>query len=177
MGYRFTYKRRTALKKAALISARKRRRKFSFATAKKVSARHKKAIALVAGGVAIASTTGGVWYYTSSRKRPKQEPPGQAKPPEEQRPQRMAGITPIDLGVGSAPDRTVTREKTLNHELVQYIRASSHPVVKSLMWELHGKPVPGGGKKAKYKIVELSDKEWNIREAYLKEKLDYSRDQ
>lgn len=195
--YSFTIKRRAALKKAQAISAKKRK-KFGLKSGRRLSRGHKKAIgAVVAGAIAVGAGTG-IWKYTTSRNRkPLQKPPGQASPPvvadqkpsiadqklipTPPRPWRYAGandeasimLNQFKITGGSADSRVVTRKTTVNHKVDVPIRASGSDAYKSIMREMHGKPVPGGGKKAKYNVFEVSDEQWEAEGRELERKMAY----
>lgn len=166
--YTLTAKRRAALRKAQLASAKKRR-KFGLKSGRKLSSGHKKAIgAVVAGAIAVGAGTG-IWKYTTSRNRkPLQKPPGStpgSKVPYDGRPQRPATVGGVqgwfngEAG-GAADSRVITRADTINHKVHVPIRASGSDAYKKMMREMHGKSVPGGGKKAKYNVFEVSDDQW-----------------
>lgn len=175
--YSFTIKRRAALKKAQAISAKKRK-KFGLKSGRRLSRGHKKAIgAVVAGAIAVGAGTG-IWKYTTSRNRkPLQKPPG-SKVPYDGRPQRPATQGGVqgwfnDAGGGAADSRVITKATTINHKVDVPIRASGSDAYKKMMREMHGKPVPGGGKKAKYNVFEVSDEQWEAEGRELERKMAY----
>lgn len=155
--HRMTARRRSALRKAQLASARKRSKfgKFSSAT-RKLSRGHKRAIAVVAAGTLLAGAGTGVWKYTSARKRPMQKPPGEAKPSRTPYNDNK-GWRATQLGSGSendaigAPDMVVVQKNNVKVE-----SRATHPLVRSIMEELNGEPVRGyysPRKGGKYKVT------------------------
>lgn len=147
--YRMTPRRKSALRKAQLASARKRSKfgKFGDAT-RKISRGHRKAIAVVVAGSLVAGAGAGVWKYTSARKRPMQKPPGEVKP------SRMAFANredEVDGSAGPAPDMVVFHSNNVKVE-----SKATHPLVRSIMQELDGQKVKGyypGRKGGKYTVT------------------------
>lgn len=155
--YRMTSRRKSALRKAQLASARKRSKfgKFSSAT-RKLSRGHKRAIAVVAAGTLLAGAGTGVWKYTSSRKRPVQAPPGSANPSRTPYNDNKGwradkyGMS-IEEEPETAPDMVVIHKNNMKVET--NVR---HPLARSIMQELEGQKVKGyhaGRKGGKYKVI------------------------
>lgn len=156
--YRFTARRKNALRKAQLISARKRKRhgkKMGFSAGKrKLSRGHKRAIAMVAAGSLAAGAGAGIWKYTSSRKRPKQTPPGEVRPSRPALTGTYPEVTALSLATGGAAQSRVIEH---THQ-IKINTTVTHPLVLEIMKELHGKPVKGyyaGVRRGKgtYKVI------------------------
>ena len=156
--HRMTARRKSALRKAQLASARKRSKfgKFGGGPKRKLSRGHKRAIAAVAAGTLLAGAGTGVWKYTSARKRPMQKPPGEAKPSRTPYNDNK-GWRASQLGTNSekeaegAPDMVVVHKND-----VAVHSTATHPFIRQIMEELNGQPVKGyysGRKGGKYKVT------------------------
>lgn len=158
MAYRMTARRARALRKAQEVSARKRRKRFGFASGRKLSRGHKRAIGAVAAG---SVTVGGIYgaFKFVNRKNIATKP-GDSVPDwyEGGRPQRLAKVGGVmadfEGNAGSAPSRLV--DTGAKKPIQVRINPNSSETVKRIMRELQGVQVPGGSKKAKYDVVEVT---------------------
>lgn len=146
--YRLTARRRSALRRAQLISARKRRGKKRFSGGRKLSRGQKKAIAVAVAGAIVSA---GVYKYTSGRKRPVQKPPGGkvSKVPHDGRPQRTSyndepGWHPKRDKNSAAAQSSVVPRGVFGDQVTY--SSVQHPMARAIMDEIQGKPIMGKGR-------------------------------
>lgn len=165
---------RAALRKAQLISARKRKGKHRFGgSGRKLSSSHKRAITIVATGSAVAGGALGAYnaYTHFKAKHPVQKPPGEVSWDLHEGQRRPYPYVTEwgKAGGGAAPSREVSREKTLNSKIKVRVRGSASKLTKDVMQELQGQRVAGGGKRAKYDVVQVSEADWHAEGLRLRE--------
>lgn len=169
-----TARRKAALRKAQLISARLRRGKHSFSHGKKLSKGHKRAIATAVAGVAVA---GGV--YATSAWMNKTERKARVDFIKKNREEALRKVR--SRRMSNSPDmttrRNVYKDAWTNKEIsihedtgnpsaaskvvrlkgqIKVHTSVQHPFAKAIMNELHGSAVVGGHSRrngGKYKVI------------------------
>lgn len=165
MAYRMTARRARALSKAQEASARKRKKRFGFASGRKLSASHKRVIGAVAAGAAVSSAVYGTWFITKGKKAENRKNLAEKANPNG--PKRIS-INQLISDFKAKGDGAVSPSREaggLVGKIEVRVRAGLPPQVKSVMREIHGTRATRarGNAKPSYKIVEVSDADWNAR--------------
>lgn len=169
MAYRMTGARQRALRKAQLISARKRKRHFGLGSQKKLSKSHKRAIAVAAGGALVA---GGVYGTSAWMDIEQRKAKVKAMKSYRDHARWRVNARRLERSPNMSTHRNLTKDAFTN-EIIQIedngktstvpsrvVKAGGYKthtrlkgIAADIMRELDGQQIPGRRRGAKYKVV------------------------
>ena len=151
--YKLTARRLRQIRNAQAISARRRKGRGG----RKLSRGHKRVIGVAVAGSVVASGAFGAMYVSKKMVKHHENP---AAKPGDKRGKAHYSINQLisEFQQGSDSGSPLSKEIKLKRTTPQdvHVRADAHPMVKSIMHELHGQRVPGGSAKAKYNVIEVT---------------------